>query len=146
MNPTHGHHDDKDPTVEMIMRRLKKIASGALCDSDKAHQQIASTSDQAELREYAGLRLMCPTLMKQRNPAPRYHTKMRESNVGKSNVMVGIARTVQLTRPNDFLAVLYALSETSRDNVLVVNTGGSTRAGMLCICLFALELSPLAHS
>jgi len=128
MNPTHGHHDDKDPTVEMIMRRLKNLASGALCDSDKAHQQIALTSDQAELREYAGLRLMCPTSMKLRNPAPRYHTKMSESNVGKSNVMVGIARTVQLTRPNDFLAVLYALSETSRDNVLVVNTGGSTRA------------------
>ncbi|KAL3787968.1 hypothetical protein HJC23_002893 [Cyclotella cryptica] len=128
MNPTNGHYNDKDPAVEMIMRRLKKLASGALCDSDKAHQQIASTSEQPELREYAGLRLMCPSSMKLRNPIPKCYANMSVRDGGKSNVMVGIARTVQLTRPNDFLAVLYGLSQTSRHDVLVVNTGGSTRA------------------
>ena len=41
---------------------------------------------------------------------------------------VGLARTVQLPRPNDFLAVLSALTELSAGDVLIVNTGGSTRA------------------
>jgi 4-hydroxy-4-methyl-2-oxoglutarate aldolase len=45
-----------------------------------------------------------------------------------SGVMIGMARTLQLGRPNDFLAVLVALTQLSAGDVLVVNTGGSTRA------------------
>eukprot|EP00956_Cyclotella_meneghiniana_P002706 scaffold3196_cov81-Cyclotella_meneghiniana.AAC.4 len=61
--------------------------------------------------------------MKLRNPISKHESEQ----TGRSNVMVGIARTVQLTRTNDFLGVLYALSQI-RKGVLVVNTCGSTRA------------------
>lgn len=49
--------------------------------------------------------------------------------------MVGIARTVQLTDPNDFLAVLQGLDEAQPGEVLCVNTKGSTKAvagGLFC--------------
>lgn len=60
---------------------------------------------------------MCPNTM-----------KLRSNNANKSKKMIGVARTVQLARPNDFLAVLHALTEVRAGDVLVVNTGGSTRA------------------
>lgn len=50
---------------------------------------------------------MCPSSMKLRNPISKHESEQ----TGRSNVMVGIARTVQLTRTNDFLGVLYALSQ-----------------------------------
>ena len=125
MNP-HGRKDALDPSIqrEKIMNKLKAMTTGAVCDSDKLHRQLASTSSDPELRKYQGLRLMCTEKMKLRNPIPKHEIEI----TGKSNTMVGIARTVQLTRANDFLGVLYALSQTKQKEVLVVNSCGSTRA------------------
>lgn len=125
MNPQ-GHRDPSNPSVqnEKLINRLKELATGPLCDSDKLHRQIAKTTDDPELKSYEGLRLMCPSSMKIRNPIPRHEIDRK----GKSNVMVGVARTCQLTRTNDFLGVLYALSKTKQKEVLVVNSCGSTRA------------------
>ena len=109
-------HDQKgrDPEVEKIIKRLRKLGSGPLCDADKSHRYAASTSDDPNLKAYAGLGLMCPLTMSLRNSKP--------------NIMVGVVRTVQLARPNDFLPVLYALTECRSGDVLVINTSGSTRA------------------
>jgi hypothetical protein len=125
MHP-HGHKDATDRSIqnEKLVQRLQKMATGALCDSDKLHRQLASKSDDPELKAYEGLRLMCPSSMKLRNPI----SKHERETTGRTNVMVGIARTVQLTRTNDFLGVLYALSQARQKEVLVVNTCGSTRA------------------
>jgi hypothetical protein len=151
--PNHGSYTDTHilPETKMILQRLEKMASGALCDSDKAHRQLALTSDQPELREYEGLRLMCTTSMKLRNPIQRYQINDNDGSLARTNVMVGIGRTVQLTRPNDFLGVLYGLSETRSRDVLVVNTAGSTRAGrlLLVICSFIKNnlniTQPISH-
>mmetsp|Transcript_1404 Transcript_1404/g.2710 ORF Transcript_1404/g.2710 Transcript_1404/m.2710 type:complete len:357 (+) Transcript_1404:70-1140(+) len=116
MDPYHGI-SRRDPKFENILQRLKHLGAGPLCDADKSHRHLASTSDDPALKSYSGLSLMCPQTMKLRNHS-------RED----SSVMVGIARTVQLSRPNDFLAVLYALSKARAGDVLVVNTSGSTRA------------------
>mmetsp|Transcript_24556 Transcript_24556/g.43084 ORF Transcript_24556/g.43084 Transcript_24556/m.43084 type:complete len:211 (+) Transcript_24556:2-634(+) len=43
-------------------------------------------------------------------------------------VMSGVARTVQFTGSDDFLPVLRGLQEAVKDEILVVNTLGSTRA------------------
>jgi len=100
MHP-HAQKDASDPSVQRanLITRLKNLATGALCDSDKLHRQIASTSDDPVLTKYEGLRLMCPSTMKLRNPVPKHVSKSTD----RSNVMVGIARTVQITRTNDFL-------------------------------------------
>ncbi|KAL7508577.1 hypothetical protein ACHAXN_005648 [Cyclotella atomus] len=132
---TLGRKDPSDPSVqnEKLMARLKSLATGPLCDSDKLHRQIAKTTDIPELKSYEGLRLMCPSSMTLRNPLPKHEIQSK----GKSNIMVGIARTCQLTRTNDFLGVLYALSRTKPKDVLVVNSCGSTRA--VAGSLFAAE-------
>ncbi|KAL7462790.1 hypothetical protein ACHAXS_003169 [Conticribra weissflogii] len=116
MDPYHGKCR-RDPKIESILQRLRHLSAGPLCDADKSHRHLASTSDDPALKSYSGLSLMCPQTMKLRNHSREY-----------SNVMAGIARTVQLSRPNDFLAVLYALSKVTAGDVLVVNTSGSTRA------------------
>jgi len=115
----------RDPVIESIIQRLKPLGSGPLCDADKGNRLTASTSDDPDLRAYVGIRLMCPSTMKLRNA--RTHTETPSDNKRGAN-MLGIARTVQLTRPNDFLAVLAALAEVHFGDVLVVNTSGSTRA------------------
>lgn len=103
--------------VKDIIKRLQKLGTGPLCDADKGNRHNSSTSDDPELKKYKGLNLMDTDAMKLRH-APKQ----------SGGVMIGVARTVQLPRPNDFLAVLSALTELSAGDVLVVNTGGSTRA------------------
>lgn len=49
-------------------------------------------------------------------------------NCIKKTTMVGTARTVQCTEPNDFLAVLQGLDEARAGEVLVIDTLDSTRA------------------
>ncbi|KAL7541929.1 hypothetical protein ACHAXR_011361 [Thalassiosira sp. AJA248-18] len=107
----------RDPLIDGILKRLQLLSSGPLCDADKSHRLTASTSDDQDMRAYAGLSLMCPNTM-----------KLRQTGTTKRTKMIGVARTVQLTRPNDFLAVLHALTEIRSGDVLVVNTSGSTRA------------------
>jgi len=105
-------HDVKD-----IIKRLRKLGTGPLCDADKGNKHTSSTSDDPDLKKYKGLNLMDTDAMKLRH-APKQ----------SGGVMIGVARTVQLPRPNDFLTVLSALTELSAGDVLVVNTGGSTKA------------------
>lgn len=56
------------------------------------------------------------------NSSDSYH------KVLKRKKLLGVARTVQLTQPNDFLAVLHGLYESQPGEVLVINTLHSTRA------------------
>lgn len=106
----------RDQAIESIVKRLQPLGSGPLCDADKAHLLAASAGGDPDAQAYAGIRLVCPKTMKRRNAAPH------------AAKMIGVARTVRLTRPNDFLAVLHALSEVRSGDVLVVDAGGSTRA------------------
>jgi len=115
-----GRGSARDPSIEAIIKRLQPLGSGPLCDADKGHRATVFTTDDPDQRIYEGLRLMCPNTMKLRS-------KATAENAVKTK-MIGVARTVQLTRPNDFLAVLAALAEVSIGDVLVVNTSGSTRA------------------
>lgn len=123
----HSHHvahdharESRDPAVEDLLKRLQKLSSGPLCDADKGHYLTASTSDDPDVRAYAPIRMMCTNTMKLRSRP--------SSDDAKRAKMIGIARTVQLTRPNDFLGVLRALGNVHAGDVLVVNTSGSTRA------------------
>jgi len=114
----HSHfingEEGRDPVVEGIIKRLHPLGSGPLCDADKGHRLMASTSGDPDVWAYAGIGLMCPNAMKLRSE--------------RRTKMIGVARTVQLARPNDFLAVLSALAEVRPGDVLVVNSSGSTRA------------------
>lgn len=119
--------DNCDDTLvdDKLLVRLRRLGTGPLCDADKA-RRLARDKDGS----YNGLRLMCPVAMRARN-----HSNNNNNNA----VMAGVARTVQLPRPNDFLAVLQALSACRRNDVLVVNSGGSTLA--VAGGLFAAEAS-----
>ena len=112
--------------VVSLVERLRTLSSGPLCDADK--QLVASRDDDdgaASENRYEGLRVMCSDTMKLRTPE---HDKM-----------IGIARTVQLPKPDDFLSVLAALVGTGPGDVLVVNTSGSTHA--VAGSLFTTELA-----
>lgn len=91
---------------QTLLDALSKLDTASLCDADKGR---VSRKD----GENHGVRVM-------KGLVPR-------NSVG-SRKMVGIARTVQCTEPNDFLAVLRGLSEANEGEVLVVNTLNSTRA------------------
>lgn len=119
-HPMNGVGVGRDPLIEDILQRLKPLGSGPLCDADKGCRLMASTSDDQDVQAYAGLSLMCPNTMKLRNALL--------DNTEKTTTLVGVARTVQMSRPNDFLSVLEALTEVKYGDVLVVNTSGSTRA------------------
>lgn len=106
---------------------MRPLATGPLCDADKSHRLAASASDDPDLRAYDGLRLMCPNTMKLRS-APRVRRSSDDTKGKGTNNMIGVARTVQLTRPNDFLAILEGLAKVRHGDVLVVNASGSTRA------------------
>lgn len=114
--PVTAQHQ-QESEVKEIIKRLQKLGTGPLCDADKGHRHTSSTSDDPASKEYKGLNLMDTDVM-----------KLRHAPQQSGGVMVGVARTVQLSRPNDFLAVLSALTELSAGDVLIVNTGGSTRA------------------
>jgi len=120
-NITTHHTDD-------IIKRLQSLSSGPLCDADKIHRSMVSTVDDVNVKL---LSLMCPNTMKLRNTI----NKNKEGGLK----MIGIARTLQMNRPNDFLSVLQALDDINSGDLLVVNTGGSTRA--VAGSLFTTELA-----
>ena len=74
---------------------------------------------------------MCPNTMKLRSTI--------NNNKDGGLKMIGIARTLQMNRPNDFLSVLHALDDINSGDVLVVNTSGSTKA--VAGSLFTTELA-----
>lgn len=125
-NITTHHTDD-------IIKRLQSLSTGPLCDADKIHRSRASTVDDVDIKlSYAGISLMsCPNTMKLRN--------ITNNNKEGGFKMIGIARTLQMNRPNDFLSVLQALDDINSGDVLVVNTSGSTKA--VAGSLFTTELA-----
>ena len=112
----------QDSLVQNIIKRLHPLGSGPLCDADKGRRLAASTSDNPDVQAYAGLRLMRPNTMRLRS-SPGH---LVDNTI--SAKMIGVVRTLQLSRPNDFLAVMHALAEIRSGEVLVVHTSGSTRA------------------
>jgi len=95
-----------DANTRQLINQLSILDTASLCDADKAF--LTSNSS------YRGLRLL------------RGLTALNNCNTAIT--MAGMARTVQCTEPNDFLAVLQVLSEAQSGEVLVVNTLDSTRA------------------
>jgi 4-hydroxy-4-methyl-2-oxoglutarate aldolase len=90
-----------------LLRELRKLDTSCLCDADK--------SILADKRGHVGLKLM--------------DGKIRPLNHSDNSViMAGLARTVQLTEKDDFLAVLRGLNEAQSGEVLIVNTLSSSRA------------------
>lgn len=81
-------HHKRDPKIDEIIKRLQKLGTGPLCDADKGHRLAASTSDDPDVQKYKGLNLMDTDLMKLRH-AP---------DDAMPSVMVGVARTVQMSR------------------------------------------------
>mmetsp|Transcript_4276 Transcript_4276/g.9484 ORF Transcript_4276/g.9484 Transcript_4276/m.9484 type:complete len:268 (+) Transcript_4276:230-1033(+) len=108
--------------VNTLIERLRTLSSGPLCDADK--QLVASRND-GEGDAYECLRVMCSDTMKLRT--------------SKHDKMIGIARTVQIPKADDFLSVLAALVETGPGDVLVVNGSGSRLA--VAGSLFTTELA-----
>ena len=94
-------------TTDHLIHDLSQLDTASLCDADKS---LLSSGD---IQSYHGLRLM---------------EGLRALNGCKSATMVGVARTVQCTHSNDFLAVLRGLAEAESGEVLVINTMESTRA------------------
>lgn len=91
-------------SVQNLLLELRQLDVSSLCDADK------SDGDESVIK------LMNYTIQ------PKNH-------LHSSSVMVGVARTVSFTEPNDFLPVMRALAlEAKTDEVLVVDTLSSTRA------------------
>ena len=124
---TDTHHTDD------IIKRLQSLSSGPICDADKGRRSVALTSgsDDIDIKSYEGISLMFPNTMKLRN--------ITNNNKDGGLKMIGIARTLQMNRPNDFLSVLQALDDINSGDILVVNTGGSTKA--VAGSLFTTELA-----
>ena len=142
--------------LNTLLQRLQKVDTAALCDADKAmlarRQNGAEGYDSSQSdHPYVGLRLM-DSRIRPRNYFPGPHKPsvsvddhpVQNGAAGNGGSlmgdadgikMIGLARTVQCTRPNDILAVLRGLNEAKPGEVLVVNTLDSTRAvagGMFC--------------
>jgi 4-hydroxy-4-methyl-2-oxoglutarate aldolase len=87
-----------------ILRRLEAVDTAALCDADKS----AGTN---------WVQVMSNNM------------KLRTRNiVGTHRKMIGVARTVQFSTPEDFLAVLQGLNEAECGEILCVNTMNSSKA------------------
>ena len=135
--------------LNTLLKRLHRIDTAALCDADKgmlARRQNGADDSQSD-HPYVGLSLM-DSRIKPRNYFPGPHTPVGANGIDDHPVqngavgngggalmgdadgikMIGLARTVQCTRPNDILAVLRGLNEAKPGDVLVVNTLDSTRA------------------
>jgi len=142
--------------LDNLLKRLHKVDTAALCDADKSmlarRQNGAEGYDQSQSEHpYVGLSLM-DSRIKPRNYFPGPHKPSPSASghpvqngaagnggslMGDADgiKMIGLAKTVQCTRPNDILAVLRGLSEAKSGEVLVVNTLDSSRAvagGMFC--------------
>ena len=92
-------------TVGSHLKELRLLDTASLCDADKS---LRGSND------YQPLKLL--------------DSIIRPMNQCGHRVMAGVARTVQCTEANDFLAVLRGLQEACQDEVLVVNTLSSNRA------------------
>ena len=87
-----------------FIRRLEAVDTAAICDADKG------TGSQA-------VKVMSSTIT------------LRTQHLAVSGKkMIGIARTVQLSESEDFLAVLQGLDEAEEGEVLCVSTKNSTKA------------------
>ena len=144
--------------LNTLLKRLQNVDTAALCDADKGmlarRQNDAEGHDDSQSdHPYVGLSLM-DSRIKPRNYFPGPHTPAGANGIDDHPVqngaagnggalmgdadgikMIGLARTVQCTRPNDILAVLRGLNEAKPGDVLVVNTLDSSRAvagGMFC--------------
>jgi regulator of RNase E activity RraA len=85
-----------------LLSTLRKLDTACLCDADKS---IDRTSAHQPLSLLEGLRPLA-----------------------LGTTVAGVARTVQFSEPNDFLAVLDGLAYAQQDDILVVNTLDSNRA------------------
>lgn len=96
-------------TRQALLKQLATLDTTSLCDADKT---ILAKSNDSSL--HRGLQLLQGlTLL---------------NNIHTNTTMVGSARTIQCTEPNDFLAVLQGLDQAEQDDVLVINTMNSSRA------------------
>lgn len=132
----------------LLLDRLRNVDTAALCDADKAfHASGGSGEVSAAADGYVGLGLM-KSSMRPRNYQPyasdghsvpsgggreddgktAIHGQqvLRTAEMGRR--MVGLAKTVQCSKPNDFFAVVRGLDSCKAGDVLVVNTLDSTRA------------------
>ena len=108
-----------DPATKDLLQELRKCDTAAICDADKVLKSQSAT--------YKGIKLL--------------KTEMKPVNAQSAkHVMVGMAKTVQCTKRNDFLAVLRGLMEAKEGDVLMVDTCNSDRAvaGEL-FCLQAIQ-------
>lgn len=106
--------------TQKLLQKLSALDTASLCDADKTVIAASSNSDSS----YCGLQLMQGL-----KPLNNINNNMTSTTSTRSTTtMVGVARTVQCTEPNDFLAVLKGLDEAKQDEVLVINTLDSTRA------------------
>lgn len=102
--------------LTLIFQRLANLDTATICDADKS---LKSKHD------YVGIKLMNETMV----------ARNMISCKNGSKKILGVARTVQLTKADDFLAVLQGLDEAQPGEVLCVNTKGSTKAvagGLFC--------------
>ncbi len=97
-----------------IFERLSKVDTSALCDAEKGFSEKSSS-------HYKQLKVMDPYIK------PQNLQILTNKGVEYARLL-GIARTVQLTQPNDFLAMIRGLDESECGDVLVVNTLNSNRA------------------
>uniref|UniRef100_A0A7S2IFM5 Dimethylmenaquinone methyltransferase n=1 Tax=Helicotheca tamesis TaxID=374047 RepID=A0A7S2IFM5_9STRA len=118
INSASMHEEEKAKELHKLITRLRDVDTAALCDADKSLVAQRHDDHSNSSLQYIGLGLMNPLTVRPIN-----------DQQGDDNPkMVGVARTVQCTRPNDFLAVLQGLDEAKSGEVLVVNTLDSTRA------------------
>ena len=92
-----------------LLHELRQLDTACICDADKI---MLNSSEKPAT--YKGVKVLHPSI----RPVMDTH----------NSTMVGIARTVQCTRRNDFLAVLRGLLEAQVDEVLMVNTSDSSHA------------------
>ncbi|VEU39366.1 unnamed protein product [Pseudo-nitzschia multistriata] len=112
------HSESTTSSVKLLLRDLRELDTSSLCD---AHKTITTGRTDDDGRDAVQIKLMNSTIRPMNQPN-RFGT-------GTQDVMVGVARTVAFTEPDDFLPVMRALAlEAKADEVLVVNTLSSKRA------------------
>lgn len=88
-----------------LLSSLRTLDTACLCDADKSVSTTRLDSFYQPISLLEGLRPLMT-----------------------GNTMAGIARTIQCSVPDDFLAVLDGLAGAQQDHVLIVNTMDSSRA------------------